>query len=59
MRCRAGDNEGMQVNVGVGKSDLDLLDSFVEVNLRVGDADVSDAFRVHENDVLFGADEQP
>ena len=47
------------MNVGVGKADLYLFYRFVEVNLRVGDTDVSDAFRVHEYDVLFPADEQP
>lgn len=43
----------------IAEAFFDILDRRIELHFRIGNADLPDAFRVHEDDVLDVTDEQP
>ena len=59
MRRRIRDDEAVQRNGRVGQPRLDVLDRLKKLDLGVGEADVPDALRIDEGNVLAVSGEQP
>ena len=59
VRRSVRNDERIQANVGITHSLLDFFDRFVELNLRIGCSEVSDAFRVYEYYVLARLRQKP
>ena len=52
-------DERLQEHLGIAKTLLDLLDRLVKLDLGIARPKVSDAFWIHENDMLLPVREQP
>ncbi len=57
VRWRAGDDERMKMDARICQPRFDVFDGSIKLNFGIRNSNVSDAFRVDEDDVLLCADE--